>query len=72
LTLRLCQQADASKRRPVCVSTQYFHGFARTGPVSNSPRRDVSPNTRANRLGCFFCLWRPDSRESPSRATRRL
>ena len=72
MPLRLYQQADASKRRPVCVSTQYFQGFALPSPVSNSPLGDVSTNPGANRLGCFICLWHPDSRESQSRASRRL
>jgi len=69
LTLRLYQQADASKRRPVCVFTQYFHGFARSSLVSNSLLGNVSTNPGAKPLWCFFCLWQPDSRESPSRAT---
>ena len=69
MTLVLYQQADASKRRPVCVSTQYFPGFARLGPVSNSLRRDVSTNPGANRLGCFFCLWQADSPKSQSLVT---
>ena len=68
-TLRLYQQADASKRRPVCIYTRYFPGFARSFQVSNSLRRDVSTNPGAKRLGCFFCLWHPDSRESQSRAS---
>jgi hypothetical protein len=51
------EQADASKRRPVRVSTQYFPGFARVGPVSDSPRHDVSTHPGANRLGCLVCLW---------------
>ena len=46
-----------------------FSRVARTDPVSGSPRRDVSTNPGSNRLGCLFCNWLADSRESQSRAS---
>ncbi len=59
------------RRLKTSACLRFYAVFSRglhAGPVSNSLSCDVSTNPRANRLGCFFCLWHPDSRESQSRA----
>jgi len=63
-TLRLQQQADASKRRPVRVSGPCFLSVSRVSRLSNSPHRDLSPIIGANPQGAVFSISRSNSRHS--------
>jgi len=54
LTLRLYQQADVSKRRPVCISGLFFRSVSRNSCLSNSSHRDFSPMAGATSAWADF------------------
>lgn len=56
MPLRLYGKAEASKRRPVCVSMQYFPVFACVVPVSKSLLGDVSTDPGEKRFHWSFAL----------------